>query len=154
MLRNAMFSRLSHISLVARIAAMCVAVGLIFALATTAIGYSKASSGLDEQGEARLQSDAVVVTRAVDSWTREHLELAHALSTLPSVTRFLEAGDAANPEDSEFLNSLGVSLKNGVTDVTGFTITDASGISKITQGRLLGPEPRESRLFPERDQGT
>jgi methyl-accepting chemotaxis protein len=133
-----MFSRLSHISMVARIVAMCVAVSLLFALATTAIGYSKASSGLNEQGEARLRSDAVVVTRAVDSWTQQHLELAHALGTVPTVARFLEAGDAPSPQDTAYLNSLGVSLKNGMSDVTGFTITDANGISRVTQGGSLG----------------
>jgi methyl-accepting chemotaxis protein len=133
-----MLSRLSDISMVARITAMCVAVGLVFALATTAIGYSKASAGLNEQGEARLQSDAVVVTRAVGSWTQQHVELAQALATVPTVARFLEAGDAATAQDSDYLNSLGVSLKNGVSDFTGFTITDANGISRVTQGGSLG----------------
>ena len=130
--------RVAETSVVARMVATCVAVGLVFAGATTAIGYYKASAGLTEQGEERLESDAVVVTTAVDIWTEEHIQIARAAASLPEVRRFLEAGDSATQADTDFLNDTGVSLKNSVSDMTGLTLADATGISRITQGGSLG----------------
>src|SRR5207302_747305 len=83
----------------ARVVAICVAIGLFFAGATTAIGYTRASAGLTQQGEARLASDAAIVTTTVDNWTATRLELVHAVAKMPAVVRLLEAGDAASAED-------------------------------------------------------
>src|SRR5689334_13736332 len=86
-------------SVVTRVVAICVVTGLTFAGATTAIGHAKASAGLNEQGEARLESDAVILTTAIDDWTSQKLQLVHAVASMPTVVRFLEAGDQATPED-------------------------------------------------------
>jgi len=51
-------------SLVSRIVALCVSISLLLAIGVTVIGYTTASRGLSDQGEARLTSDAFVLTSA------------------------------------------------------------------------------------------
>jgi methyl-accepting chemotaxis protein len=119
-------------SVVVRVVVACVVIGLAFAGATTAIGYSKASAGLAEQGEGRLESEAGTVTTAVDLWITQHLELAHAAASLPVTKRFLGAGDAADPADLATITELALSLKASVSDVTGLSILNAQGISRYS----------------------
>lgn len=132
--RVARMVRVHEWSLVARIAATSVAIGLVFAGATTAIGYAKASAGLEQQGDARLQSDAVIVTTAVDAWITEHLEVAHTVAKLPVVVRYLEAGDSPSVEDTDLLFALGASFKSSFHDSSsGFSLYDANGVMRVSQ---------------------
>ena len=92
------FARVFHIghwSVATRIVVACVGIALVFAGSVTAIGYLKASAGLNEQGQARLESDAVIVTTAMDLFISKHQDIGHAVARLPLVVRVLTAGDAA-----------------------------------------------------------
>src|ERR1700680_3155245 len=86
-------------SVATRVVVACVGIALVFAGAVTAIGYLKASAGLNEQGQARRESDAVIVTTAIDQFNAKHQEIGHAVAKLPLVIRVLSAGDAATPAD-------------------------------------------------------
>jgi methyl-accepting chemotaxis protein len=119
-------------SVVPRVVVACVVIGLAFAGATTGIGYSKASAGLGEQGEARLESEAGTVTTAVDLWITQHLELAHAVASMPVAQRFLEARDAGDPADFAAIQELALSFKASISDVTGLSLLDAEGISRYS----------------------
>ena len=58
------YVRMGDRSLVSRIVALCVSISLLLAIGVTVIGCTTASRGLSDQGEARLTSDAFVLTSA------------------------------------------------------------------------------------------
>src|ERR1700730_5205211 len=97
-------------SVATRIVVACVGIALAFAGAVTAIGYLKASAGLSEQGQARLEADAVIITTAIDQFNSKNQDISHALAKLPLVVRVMAAGDAATAEDRAALTELSVSL--------------------------------------------
>jgi methyl-accepting chemotaxis protein len=110
----------------------CVGIAVVFAGATTAIGYSKASAGLTAQAEARLESDATVVTTGVDRWLSEHLEVAHAVAQMPFVVRFLEASDRATTEDTTLVAGVVASLTSRLSDVVSISFLDANGVMRYS----------------------
>jgi methyl-accepting chemotaxis protein len=130
--------RVDHWSVVTRFVVSCVAIALIFAGATTAIGYFKAGSGLLEQGEARLESDAVVVTASIDAWAAERLDLAHSVAAVGFVQRFAAAGEAATPEDLATVREVSDSFSKNALDGASLSVFDAQGIMRYSQTNTLG----------------
>src|SRR5450755_1751433 len=102
--------QVGHWSVAARIVVACIGIALVFAGAVTAIGYLKASAGLSEQGQARLESDAVVVTTAIDQFNAKNQDIGHAIAGLPLVVRTLSAGADATAADRAAITELSVSL--------------------------------------------
>ena len=100
------FVRLSDRPLVGRIVALSVGISLLMAVGVTAIGYSNASRGLNDQGEARLASDAYVLTSALDRWNLERLEATHALANVKALGRALDVGSVHTPEDEATVKRL------------------------------------------------
>src|ERR1700730_4202359 len=131
---------IGHWSVATRIIVACVGIALVFAGATTAIGYIKASAGLTEQGNARLNSDATVVARIVDDWNAKHLEQARSAATLPVLVRALQAGDNVAPEDVVAIESTLNSFGTASTDGSGISIVDAAGNGRwsATSGSIAG----------------
>src|ERR1700687_1091846 len=128
------FARVFHVghwSVATRIIVACVGIGLVFAGTVTAIAYVKASSGLVDQANFRLESDAVVVTTAVDMWTTAHLDMARTVAKYPVIIRALD-GDAITPKDFAEVTAIANSIKSGATDTTGLTLLDARGISRFS----------------------
>jgi methyl-accepting chemotaxis protein len=130
--------RVENWSVVTRFVVTCVAIALIFAGATTAIGYFKAGSGLLEQGNARLESDAVVVTTSIDAWAAERLDLAHSVAGVSFVQRFVAAGDAASAEDLAAVRDLSDSLSINAGDGASLSVFDAQGIMRYSQTATIG----------------
>src|SRR5207244_9289202 len=91
-----------------------------------------------QQGEARLASDAAIVTTTVDNWTATRLELVHAVAKMPAVVRLLEAGDAASAEDLAFASALGMSFRESVSDVVGVSLLDHGGVVRASQTAQIG----------------
>jgi C4-dicarboxylate-specific signal transduction histidine kinase len=116
-------------SLTTKVVSLCMGTSLVLAVSVTAVGYAHASRGLDEQGQARLQSDAFVVAQTVDRWNAQPLSVAHAVARFPAVVRALEAGDARSPEDVTAVYDLINSLTQGMEDLPSLTILDAKGTS-------------------------
>jgi methyl-accepting chemotaxis protein len=142
-------------SVATRIAVACVGIALVFAGAVTAIGYVKASAGLNEQANSRLESDAVIVTTAVDQWTGAHMDLSHSIARLPVVIRFLDAGDAATPADFAAVADISNAIKDGATDVTGVTLIDAKGIARFSQtASIIGTSLAQRDYFQNAIKGT
>src|SRR5450755_34936 len=152
------FARVFHIgywSVATRIAVACVGIALVFASAVTAIGYVKASAGLNEQANSRLESDAVIVTTAVDQWTGAHMDLSHSVARLPVVVRFLDAGDAGSPADLAAVADISNAIKDGATDVTGVTLIDAKGIARFSQtASIIGTSLAQRDYFQNAIKGT
>src|ERR1700687_3416479 len=126
-----LFARVFHVghwSVATRIVVACVGIALVFAGSVTAIGYLKASAGLNEQGQARLESDAVIVTTAIDQLNSKHQEIGHAVARLPLVVRVMTAGDAVTTDDRAAINALAVSLTASIDGETGVSFDDANGI--------------------------
>jgi C4-dicarboxylate-specific signal transduction histidine kinase len=124
------FARVFHVghwSVATRIVVACVGIALAFAGSVTAIGYLKASTGLNEQGQARLESDAVIVTTGMDLFLSKHQEVGHAAARLPLVVRAMSAGDAVTAEDRAAINELAVSLTASIDGETGVSFDDAKG---------------------------
>jgi len=124
--------RLRSLSLVTRVVLTCVSVALVFAAATTVIGYLKASAGLADQGDARLESDAVIVTTAIDQWTGSHLDIARGVAGTAAVKRLAVAGPSATPEDLAAAQDIADSMANNIAD-TSVSIYDAQGIMLYSQ---------------------
>src|SRR5579859_4804433 len=124
------FARVFHVghwSVATRVVIASVGIALVFAGSVTAIGYMKASAGLDEQGQARLESDAVIVTTAIDLFNSKHQDIGHAAARLPLVVRVLSAGDAVTPADRTAISELAASLTSSIEGETGVSFDDASG---------------------------
>ncbi|MBV8713850.1 MAG: HAMP domain-containing protein [Chloroflexi bacterium] len=124
--------RFDRWSLVTRVVFACVTVALVFAAATTAIGYVKASAGLTEQGDARLESDAVIITSGIDQWTGSHMDIARAVAGTAAVREFLAAGDAATPEQLAAAKDISDSMANNIADTT-VSMYDAQGTMRYSQ---------------------
>src|ERR1700724_238675 len=98
--------KIGQASLATRIVVACVGIALVFAGAVTAIGYVKASAGLNEQGQARLESDAVIITTAVDLQNAKNQDIGHAIVKMPLVIRTMSAGANATAEDKAAITEL------------------------------------------------
>jgi methyl-accepting chemotaxis protein len=151
------FTRVFHVghwSVATRIVVACVGIALVFAGAVTAIGYLKASAGLNEQGQARLESDAVIVTTAVDQFNSKHQEIGHAVARLPLVIRVLAAGDAVTPEDRAAISELASSLTAGIDGETGVSFDDAKGTLAFGNNpATIGAKVDQRDYFKEAMQG-
>ena len=132
-------------SVASRIAAVCIGILLVFGAGVTAVAYQNASRGLAQQADARLDSDATVVTRIVDDWNTQHVLLAHAVASLPVLQRGLAAGADATPEDSATIIDTLAAMGSGMNDGTTVTVfvTDPSGMSVFN--------PTVQRSFAARD---
>ena len=123
------FVRLSDRPLVGRIVALSVGISLLMAVGVTAIGYSNASRGLNDQGEARLASDAYVLTSALDRWNLERLEATHALANVKALGRALDMGSAHTPEDEANVNDAISAVQRGLSDIQAVTIINGDGLA-------------------------
>ena len=123
------FVRLSDRPLVGRIVALSVGISLLMAVGVTAIGYSNASRGLNDQGEARLASDAYVLTSALDRWNLERLEATHALANVKALGRALDVGSAYTPEDEATVNDAISAVQRGLSDIQAVTIINGDGLA-------------------------
>jgi methyl-accepting chemotaxis protein len=112
----------------AKLVALCVGVAAALAIGLTALGYTQASTGLRQQAEAALGSDALVVGTQVDDWNARRLEDVESLAALPSVRRVLEEGVNANPSDVQAAqDAMNVVRAAGGDDVLSISLMDNGG---------------------------
>jgi methyl-accepting chemotaxis protein len=140
--------RLSDRPLVARIVGLSVGISLLMAVGVTAIGYTNASRGLNDQGEARLASDAYVLTSALDRWNLERLEAAHAMANVKALARALDMGSAHTLEDEATVNDAISAVQRGVSDIQAVTVINADGLAVYATSQVsLGANLKNRDYF-------
>ncbi len=125
----ALFARLNDASLTAKVVGLSIGIAVVLAASVTAIAYVKASSGLELQGEERLQANARIVTSGVDRWIVERTNVVHAAARLDAVQKYLqlppEQRDAGYPDDIEKQLT---ALKAGTDGIDTISLVDPRGI--------------------------
>lgn len=91
--------RLGDWPLATRIAALCIGVAAALAVGLTLLGYAQARRGLQEQAEAALGADALLVSSSIDAWHTHELADLQMVAGFPAVGRLLADGPAAPPMD-------------------------------------------------------
>jgi C4-dicarboxylate-specific signal transduction histidine kinase len=129
--------------LTTKVVSLCMGISVVLAVGVTAISYTYVSRGLDEQGRARLQSEAFVLVDRLDHWNAERLGVSHALAKFPPIVRALEAGGSATPEDAATIEQVMTSMLAGVTDVVSVSIYNADATMVFgTNERSVGQNYR------------
>ncbi len=133
-------ARLAHpsdVSLTVKVVTLSVAISVVLAAGVTAIGYTVASRGLREQGEARLQADARIVTSGVDRWSVERMNVARAVAKLGPVQRFLQL-DAAQRKNipADVQEQLGA-LQAGTDGIDSVSLVDSDGIMAFSTNKAV-----------------
>ena len=113
----------------AKLVALCVGVAAALAVGLTVLGYTQASSGLKQQAEAALGSDALLVANKVDDWHAKHMSDVDALASMNVVQRVLEAGGpaSADPADVQATQDAIDIMRSVGTDILSISIMDSSG---------------------------
>src|ERR1043165_2040227 len=102
----------AHWPVAVKFIAVCVGTSAALAIGLSSMGYLQARDGLQQQAEAALTSDALLVTNTVDDWHTQRWHDLQVGAGLPAVQRVVAAGsvEAADPNDVELaqdaLNSL------------------------------------------------
>src|ERR1051326_6511324 len=101
--RPGLFARLNpgHWPVAAKFIAVCVGTSAALAIGLSSMGYLQARDGLQQQADAALTSDALIVTNSVDDWHTRRWHDLQMVASLPAVQRVVAAGSvaAADPGD-------------------------------------------------------
>lgn len=115
-----------------KIIGLCVGVAAAVAVGLTVLGYTQASTGLKQQAEAALASDGLLVASQVDAWNAKRLTDVQSLAALPSVRRYLEAGDNPEPADVQAAQDAMDVIRASGDDVLSISLFDANGTIRLS----------------------
>ena len=107
---------------------LCVGIAVVLSITLTALGYTQASRGLQEQAEAALLAEGQGVASAVDTWNAHALIDLQGIAGLSSVQRLLAAGPVlARPDDLAAAREGLASFRAVDPDATALALADARG---------------------------
>src|SRR5579883_249380 len=110
-----------------KLVVLCVGIAVLVSITLTALGYSQASRGLQEQAEAALLAEGQSVATAVDAWNAHSLVDLQAIAGIPSVRRLLIAGAAATDADRAAAHDALASYRAVDPDAASLALADARG---------------------------
>jgi methyl-accepting chemotaxis protein len=119
---------------------LCVLTSAALAIGLSALGYFQAQQGLQQQAEAALNSDALIVTSAIDDWHARRFHDLQVVAGMPAVQRVVAAGSvaAADPKDVQMVQDALNSLQAASPEVDSVALV----------------EPNQAEFFLSSDKAT
>jgi methyl-accepting chemotaxis protein len=146
--------RISSWPVAAKIVGLCVGVAAALAVVLTALGYTAASHGLEQQAEAALLSDGLLVSNQVDAWNAKRLSEVQSLAALSAVQHVLEHGERADPSDVQNAQDAMNVLSTSGDDVLSFSLLDREGTIRLsTHAPSVGKNLKQRGYFQTAMQG-
>jgi HAMP domain-containing protein len=111
----------------AKITVLCTVIAVVLAGALTAIGYSQATAGLQQQADKEIEADAHIVETTIDDWHQQRLATLALGAISPAVTRVAEQGAAASAPDRAAALAIlsSIALRSPDTETVG--VMDSRG---------------------------
>ena len=149
-----------HWPVAVKFIALCVGTSAALAIGLSSMGYLQARAGLQQQAEAALTSDALIVTSAIDDWHARRWHDLQLVAAMPAVQRVVAAGSiaAAHPADvktaQDALNSVAAGSPEidsvaliEPTQAEFFMTTDKASLGNKSPQRDYVQEALKGRLF-------